>query len=238
MQQTASALAIRRAEERGRTDWGWLDSRHTFSFGDYYDPRFEGFRSLRVLNDDRVAAGAGFGTHGHRDMEILSYVLEGALEHKDSAGGGGVIRPGEIQMMRAGTGVMHSEYNHSKSEPVHFLQIWIVPDARNLRPTYAQQAYDRQAARSRFVLLASRDGREGSVPISQDASLAVTLLSAGDQRSLEVAGGRHAWIQVARGSVQADGATLREGDGAALRGPATVDLRGVDEAEVLAFDLA
>jgi redox-sensitive bicupin YhaK (pirin superfamily) len=238
MQQTTSALAIRRANDRGRTDWGWLDSRHTFSFGDYFDPRFEGFRSLRVINDDRVAPGAGFGTHGHRDMEILSYVLEGALEHKDSSGGGGVIRPGEIQMMRAGTGVMHSEYNHSKTEPVHFLQIWIVPDARGLRPTYAQQPYDRGAARSRFVLLASKDGREGSVPISQDASLAVTLLGAGDQRALDVADGRHAWIHVARGSVQAEGATLHEGDGAAVRGPARVDLRGLDDAEVLAFDLS
>jgi redox-sensitive bicupin YhaK (pirin superfamily) len=238
MQQTTSALAIRRADERGRTDWGWLDSRHTFSFGEYFDPRFAGFRSLRVINDDRVAPGAGFGTHGHRDMEILSYVLEGALEHKDSSGGGGVIRPGEIQMMRAGTGVMHSEYNHSKTEPVHFLQIWIVPDARNLRPTYAQQPYDREAARSRFVLLAAKDGREGSVPISQDASLAVTLLRAGDARELQVAEGRHAWIHVARGSVQAEGATLREGDGAAVRGPARVDLRGLEDAEVLAFDLA
>jgi redox-sensitive bicupin YhaK (pirin superfamily) len=238
MEQQATALAVRRATDRGRTDWGWLDSRHTFSFGDYFDARHEGFRALRVINDDRVAPGAGFGTHGHRDMEILSYVLEGALEHKDSSGGGGVIRPGEIQMMRAGTGVMHSEYNHSKTEPVHFLQIWIVPDARNLRPAYAQRAFDRAAARSRFVTLASKDGRDGGVQISQDASLSVTNLGAGDTRALDVAEGRHAWIHVARGSVLADGLTLGEGDGAALRGPARVDLRGVEDAEVLAFDLA
>ena len=155
----------------GRTDWGWLDSRHTFSFGEYHDPAHMGFRTLRVINDDRVKAGAGFGTHGHRDMEILSYVLEGALEHKDSSGGGGVIRPGEIQFMRAGTGVTHSEYNHSKIEPVHFLQIWIVPDARGLKPAYGQQAFDRDTAARGFVLLASHDGRDGSLHVHQDVDL-------------------------------------------------------------------
>ena len=155
-------MHIRKAGERGRTDWGWLDSRHTFSFGEYHDPRNMGFRSLRVINDDRVAAGAGFGTHGHRDMEILSYVLEGAIEHKDSMGTGSVIRPGEIQMMRAGTGVMHSEYNPSKTEGLHFLQIWIVPDRGGLAPAYGQKPVDREAARRGFALLASKDGREAA----------------------------------------------------------------------------
>jgi quercetin 2,3-dioxygenase len=162
MAKTGTALEIRHADERGRTNWGWLDSRHTFSFGEYNDPDFMGFRTLRVINDDRVAPGAGFGTHGHRDMEILSYVLEGALEHKDSMGTGSVIRPGEIQMLRAGTGVTHSEFNHSKSESLHFLQIWIVPDAHGLAPAYAQRTIDQRPARSSFALLASKNGREAA----------------------------------------------------------------------------
>ena len=173
-------IEIRRADDRGRTEWGWLDSRHTFSFGEYYDARFEGFRSLRVINDDRVEPGAGFGTHGHRDMEILSYVLEGSLKHKDSAGGGGVIRPGEIQFMRAGTGVTHSEYNGSDVEPVHFLQIWVIPDRRGLPPRYDQKAFDPEAARRGFVLLASRDGRNGSIQVQQDLELEVTRMGAGE----------------------------------------------------------
>ena len=155
-------ITVRPAAERGQTDWGWLDSRHTFSFGEYHDPRHMGFRSLRVINDDRVTPGAGFGTHGHRDMEILSYVLEGGLEHKDSTGGGGIIRPGEIQFMRAGTGVTHSEYNASKTEPVHFLQIWVMPDTRGLAPRYDQKPFDTAAARGGFVLLASKEG--GTAP--------------------------------------------------------------------------
>ncbi len=174
-------IEIQRAEERGRTEWGWLDSRHTFAFGEYHDPGRMGFRALRVLNDDRVQPGQGFGTHGHRDMEILSYVLEGALEHKDNAGGGGVIRPGEIQFMRAGTGVMHSEFNHSATEPVHFLQIWIIPDTRGLAPAYGQQAFDREKASRSFVLLASRDGRDGSIRIQQDADVWVALLGEGQK---------------------------------------------------------
>ena len=193
-------IQVRSARDRGRTEWGWLDSRHTFSFGDYHDPGHMGFRALRVINDDRVKPGAGFGTHGHRDMEILSYVLEGALAHKDSSGGGGVIRPGEIQFMRAGTGVTHSEYNDSKTEPVHFLQIWLVPDTRGLRPTYGQRAFDRDAARRGLVLLASRDGREGSLQVQQDVDLWVTLLDKGDARTLALRPGRHAWVHVARGS--------------------------------------
>jgi quercetin 2,3-dioxygenase len=232
------AISLRRADERGRTNWGWLDSRHTFSFGEYYDPQHMGFRALRVINDDRVAPGAGFGTHGHRDMEILSYVLEGALAHKDSSGGGGVIRPGEIQFMRAGTGVTHSEYNDSAAEPVHFLQIWIVPEAPGLKPTYGQRTYDREAARRGFALLASRDGRDGSLQVQQDVELRVALLEPADERTYTVPAGRHAWVHVARGTADLNGTTLAEGDGAAVDGPQGLTLAGRDAAEVLLFDLA
>jgi redox-sensitive bicupin YhaK (pirin superfamily) len=231
-------IEVRRADERGRTDWGWLDSRHTFSFGDYYDPRHVGFRSLRVLNDDRVKHAAGFGTHGHRDMEILSYVLEGALEHKDSMGTGSVIRPGEIQFMRAGTGVSHSEYNASKTEPVHFLQIWIIPDERGLAPAYDQRPVDQRAAREGFALLASRDGREGSIRVHQDMELVVAKLAAGQRRSRPIHDGRYAWVHVARGRVKLNGIGLEEGDGAALTPETSIALEGASDAEVLAFDLA
>jgi len=231
-------IQVRSAEERGRTDWGWLDSRHTFSFGDYRDPAHMGFKSLRVINDDRVEAGAGFGTHGHRDMEILSYVLEGALEHKDSTGGGGVIVPGEIQMMRAGTGVTHSEQNHSKVEPVHFLQIWIVPDIRGLAPAYGQRTFDREAARRSFVLLASKDGRDGSLQVQQDVDLWMSLIGKDEGREFRHRPGRHAWIHVARGSVSVNGTALREGDGAAVSGEDRLAFLGQKPAEVLVFDLA
>jgi redox-sensitive bicupin YhaK (pirin superfamily) len=231
-------ITIRPSGERGRTDWGWLDSRHTFSFGEYHDPRNMGFRSLRVINDDRVTAGAGFGTHGHRDMEILSYVLEGGLAHRDSTGGGGVIRPGEIQFMRAGTGVTHSEHNASKTEPVHFLQIWIVPGARGLAPRYDQKAFDAQTAREGFVVLASNDGRDGSIPVHQDVSLWMARLGEGDERAHALAAGRHAWAHVARGAVALNGLELGEGDGAALTEEPTVRLVGRGDAEVLLFDLA
>jgi redox-sensitive bicupin YhaK (pirin superfamily) len=231
-------ITVRKAGDRGRTEWGWLDSRHTFSFGDYFDPKNSGFRSLRVLNDDRVTAGAGFPTHGHRDMEILSYALEGALEHKDSSGGGGVIRPGEIQFMRAGTGVTHSEYNHSKTDPVHFLQVWIVPDQRGLPPAYDQKAYDREAARERLVLLASPDGRDGSIRLHSDADLYVTLLDKGARRTHALADGRHAWAHVARGQATIGGREVEEGDAVAASGETQVELVGRDDAEVLLFDLA
>ena len=231
-------IQVRAAGDRGRTEWGWLDSRHTFSFGEYHDPRHMGFGPLRVINDDRVQAGQGFGAHSHRDMEILSYVLEGALEHKDSAGGGGVIRPGEIQFMRAGTGVTHSEYNHSRVEPVPFLQIWIVPDARGLKPAYGQRAYDREAAGRGFVLLASKDGREGTIQVHQDVDLWVTLVGSGDRRELALAPGRQAWVHVARGRATVNGAPLREGDGAAIAGEPRLTVAGDDDAEVLVFDLA
>jgi redox-sensitive bicupin YhaK (pirin superfamily) len=230
-------IQVRKAEERGRTDWGWLDSRHTFSFGEYYDDAHMGFRSLRVINDDRVKGGAGFGTHGHRDMEILSYVLDGALAHKDSSGGGGVIRPGEIQFMRAGTGVTHSEYNHSQAEPVHFLQIWILPDQRGLKPAYGQKAFDQQAAQGRFVLLASHDGREGTLQVQQDVDLWMTLLDAGQGRAFALRPGRHAWVHVARGAVSLNGKPLGEGDGAAVSAETGLEFVGQEAAEVLLFDL-
>ena len=230
-------ITIRRASDRGRTDWGWLDSRHTFSFGEYHDPQHMGFHSLRVINDDRVEPGAGFGTHGHRDMEILSYVLEGALEHKDSTGGGGVIRPGEIQFMRAGTGVTHSEYNASKAEPVHFLQIWIAPDTRGLAPRYDQKPFDVEAAESRFVLLAARDGRDGSIELHQDVALWMTRLNAGAERVHEMAPGRQAWVHVARGAATLNGHALEVGDGAALTDEPAVWVGGRGDAELLLFDL-
>jgi len=231
-------ITIRPAAERGRTDWEWLDSRHTFSFGEYYDPRHVGYRSLRVLNDDRVKGGAGFGTHGHRDMEILSYVLEGSLAHEDSTGGGGVIRAGEIQFMRAGTGVRHSERNASETDPVHFLQIWIVPDTRGLAPRYDQRAFDVDAARGGFVELASGAPTNGSIRVQQDVALWMTRLGGGDERARPVAPGRHAWVHVARGPVTLNGRSLGEGDSAALSDEPEVRLVGRGDAEVLLFDLA
>jgi redox-sensitive bicupin YhaK (pirin superfamily) len=230
-------IQVRAAADRGRTEWGWLDSRHTFSFGEYYDPRHMGFGPLRVINDDRVQAGQGFGAHSHRDMEILSYVLEGALQHKDSAGGGGVIRPGEIQFMRAGTGVTHSEYNPSRVEPVHFLQIWIVPDAVGLEPAYGQHAYDLDAAGRDFVLLASKDGRDGTIHVHQDVDLWVARLGPGDRRERALGPGRQAWVHVARGRATVNGTPLQEGDGAALVGEPRLTITGDEDAEVLVFDL-
>ena len=231
-------IRLRRAEERGRSTFGWLDSRHTFSFGDYRDAGHMGFRSLRVINDDRVAPAAGFGTHGHRDMEILSYVLEGALAHKDSLGTGSVIRPGEIQMMRAGTGVTHSEYNDSQTEPVHFLQIWIVPDQHGLAPAYGEKKIDPAAAQRRFVLLASRDGREESLHIHQDADVWLARPAAGETRTFALQPGRHAWVHVAQGSVTLNGNALGEGDGAAVSGATELVLVAGQGAEFLIFDLA
>ena len=230
-------LKTRRADERGRTLWKWLDSRHTFSFGEYYDPKHAGFRSLRVLNDDRVKPAEGFGTHSHRDMEIISYVLEGSLEHKDSMGTGSVIVPGEIQMMRAGTGISHSEYNHSRSEPVHFLQIWIEPDSSGLAPAYFQQAIDRKAAQSHLALLASKSGREHSVQIHQDVELWLGLVDSDQLRTLPLAAGRSAWVQIARGRAAVNGINLTEGEGLAASDEAELSISGKD-AEILVFDLA
>lgn len=231
-------ILMRRADERGRSNFGWLDSRHTFSFGDYYDTENMGFRALRVINDDRVAPAAGFGTHGHRDMEILSYVLDGALAHKDSMGTGSVIRPGEIQMMRAGTGVTHSEYNDSKTAPVHFLQIWIVPDERGLAPAYGERKIDPAAAQRGFVLLASPDGREESLHIHQDVDVWLARPGQGEARTFALRPGRHAWVHLAQGSATLNGSPLREGDGAAVSEEKALTLVGGEGAEVLIFDLA
>mgnify|MGYP001619042362 CR=1 FL=1 len=231
-------ITLRPGAERGRTLLKWLDSRHTFSFGEYHDPRQMGFRTLRVLNDDRVAPGGGFATHGHRDMEILSYALSGTLEHKDDLGNGSAIRPGEIQFMRAGTGVLHSEYNPSQTEPAHFLQIWILPAERGLPPTYSQHAFDREAARVGFVLLASGDRGEGGIRLQQDVSVYVTMPAPGTPCTLPLAAGRHAWVHVARGMAVVNGQALGAGDGAALSAEPHLVVAGQADAEVLVFDLA
>ena len=231
-------ITIRRADERGRFDYGWLDTRHTFSFGDYHNRDHVGFRKLRVLNDDRVAPSAGFPTHFHRQMEILTYVVEGALEHRDSTGTTGVIRPGEVQRMSAGTGVMHSEYNHSKTEPVRFLQIWLLPGVRVMPPGYEQKTFARERLRGTLRIVGSPDGREGSVTIHQDATLYAGMLDAGQRARHRFEAGRHGWLQVVRGRVKLGGEALAEGDGAALSELEAIELEGDDDAEVLLFDLA
>ncbi len=231
-------LSIRRAAERGVADLGWLDSRHSFSFGDYYDARFMGFGPLRVINEDRVQPAQGFGTHGHRDMEIISYVLEGALEHKDNIGNGSIIRPGDVQRMSAGTGVLHSEFNASGTDLVHFLQIWILPERQGLPPSYEQKAFRDAEKQGRLRLVGSRDAREGSVTIHRDVDLYSALLGSDDDATHELARGRKAWVQIARGSASLNGETLAAGDGAAIEGPATLVLTGTTDAEVLVFDMA
>jgi redox-sensitive bicupin YhaK (pirin superfamily) len=231
-------LNIRKASARGRSQTDWLDSRHTFSFADYVDPRQMGFGPLRVINEDVVAPGRGFGRHPHRDMEILSYVLEGALEHTDSMGTGSIIRPGDVQRMSAGTGVMHSERNHSPSEPVHFLQIWIEPNQRGLPPGYEQKRFD-DRKRNTLRLVASRDGRDGSVTVHQDANLHVASLDAGATVKADLAPGRRAWVQVLAGEVTVNGESLARGDGAAVeRETAITIVGGQQPGEVLVFDLA
>jgi quercetin 2,3-dioxygenase len=232
-------VTVRRASERGRSQTDWLDSRHTFSFAEYHDPRNMGFGRLRVINEDTVGPGKGFGRHPHRDMEILSYVLEGALEHGDSMGNGSVIRPGDIQVMSAGTGVVHSERNHSSSQPVHFLQIWIEPDTRGVAPRYEQKRFSEEQERNSLRLIASRDGRDGSVTVHQDVSLYTGILLAGATVAVPVAAGRRAWVQVVRGEASVNGEKLVAGDGAAVEGEPKLDLVGGHEAsEVLVFDLA
>jgi redox-sensitive bicupin YhaK (pirin superfamily) len=226
------------SSDRFHTEAGWLDSRHTFSFADHYDPDRIGYRALRVINDDRVEPARGFGSHSHRDMEILTYVLSGELAHRDSMGNGSVIRPGDVQRMSAGTGVVHSETNPSRADAVHFLQIWIVPDRAGHRPGYEQKAFPETDRRGRLRLVASSDGRDGSVSIHQDASVYATLLEPGERITYEPGAGRHAWVQVARGSIELNGQTLGEGDGAAISGEERLDLAGKDSSEVLLFDLA
>jgi redox-sensitive bicupin YhaK (pirin superfamily) len=229
-------ITIRKADERGHFDHGWLNTYHTFSFADYYDPANMGFRTLRVINEDRVRGGNGFGTHGHRDMEIISYVLEGALEHRDSMGTGSVIKPGDVQRMSAGTGVMHSERNPSPDELVHFYQIWILPERQGIKPSYEQKRFEDAERDGRLRLVASRDGRDGSLSLNQDVSLYTALLRNGDPIEYTLGPDRHAWLQVARGEVSFDGKTLVAGDGAAVSDEKLLNFAGKD-AEVLLFDL-
>jgi redox-sensitive bicupin YhaK (pirin superfamily) len=231
-------ITIRKGQERGHFDHGWLNTYFTFSFADYYDPQHVHFRTLRVLNDDRVAAGAGFPEHPHRDMEIVTYVLDGALEHRDSMGNGSVIRPGDLQYMSAGSGVTHSEFNASKTEPVHLLQIWMFPEKKGMKPAYDQKNFPREDKLGKLRLVASPDGREGSVTIRQDNELYATVLGAGESVRHELKPERHAFVQVARGSVKLNGTKLVEGDGAAISEEKAVELTGVKDAEVLLFDLA
>ncbi len=232
------ALTLRRSEERGRADLGWLDSKHTFSFGHYHDPAHMGFGPLRVINEDRVAPGGGFPTHPHNDMEIVSYVVSGALEHRDSLGTSSVIRPGDLQRMSAGTGVRHSEYNASVSEPVHFLQIWIVPDRRGLAPGYEQRGFSDAEKRGRLRLIGSRDGRDGSIVIHQDVALYTSLLGPGEHVEHGVEAGRGAWVQVVKGAVAVNGAQLRAGDGISATTLGPLSIVGDADAEILLFDLA
>jgi quercetin 2,3-dioxygenase len=231
-------ISIRSAAERGHANYGWLDTYYTFSFADYYDPEQMGFRSLRVINDDTVAGRGGFPTHGHRDMEIITYVLEGALQHRDSMGTGSVIRPGDVQRMSAGTGVTHSEFNASETEPVHLLQIWILPEHRGVRPSYEQKFFSDDEKRGQLRLIASRDGRDGSVTINQDASVYATLLGADESITHALAPGRHVWVHVARGSARVNGLALAAGDGAAVSHEEAVTIEADAQAEVLLFDLA
>ena len=229
-------IRIRKSSERGHFNHGWLDTYHTFSFADYYDPQNMGFRSLRVINEDRVAGGRGFGTHSHRDMEIVTYVLEGALAHRDSMGSQGVLRPGEVQRMSAGTGVMHSEVNGDENDPVHLLQIWILPERPGIEPSYEQTEFPAAERRGRLRIVASRDAREGSVKIHQDAAIFAGLVDGDEKVTHTFAPGRYGWLQVARGNVQVNGQKLAAGDGAAIENEREVTISG-EGAEILLFDL-
>jgi redox-sensitive bicupin YhaK (pirin superfamily) len=231
-------LAIRRANERGEADHGWLKSFHTFSFAEYYDPQFMGFGPLRVINEDRVQPGHGFGTHAHNNMEIISYVIEGALEHKDSIGTGSIIRPGDVQRMTAGTGIRHSEFNHSASELVHFLQIWIVPKFQGLKPGYEQKSFSVADKHGQLRLVGSQDGRDGSVTIHQDMDFFATILGQGDETAHTYQSGRSGWIQVVKGVALVNGQQLQAGDGAAINAPGKLTIRGVASTECLLFDMA
>jgi len=231
-------IKIRKAEKRGHFDFRWLNTFHTFSFGDYYDPAFMGFRSLRVINEDLVHPGRGFPRHGHRDMEIVTYILAGALEHRDSMGTGSTIRPGDVQRMTAGTGVTHSESNPSRQESVHLLQIWILPEEKGLEPSYEQKVFTEEQKQGRLCLIASRDGREDSVTIHQDASVYASVLSPAQEVVHELKPARHAWLQVARGAITLNREALDQGDGAAVSKEERLVLTGRQDSEVLLFDLA
>jgi len=229
-------ITIRKAGERGHANHGWLDSHFTFSFADYYDPQHMGFRSLRVINDDIIAGGGGFGEHPHRDMEIITYILSGALEHKDSMGNGRVIRPGEVQYMAAGTGVQHSEFNHSPTEPAHLLQIWILPDHKGAKPAYAEKSFAK-AAPGKLHLAASKSGRDGSIPINQNVDVFVGKLAAGDKISHALKAGRHAWLHIAEGEVELNGQSLKSGDAASFSDEKAISIKAISPARILFFDL-
>jgi len=231
-------ITVRRSNERGHFDHGWLNTYHTFSFDQYYDPRYMGFRNLRVINEDFVAPGRGFPKHGHRDMEIITYILEGALKHEDSMSNGSVIRPGDVQRMSAGTGVRHSEQNASDQERVHLLQIWILPNTEGLEPGYEQKAFSEDERRGQLRLIASEDGREGSVLVHQDVSLFASVLPVGQEVEHALDPVRYAWIQVARGSVEVNGEKADHGDGVIAVGESSLRIRAAEDAEVLLFDLA
>jgi len=231
-------ITIRRSKERGGGDYGWLNTRHTFTFNDYWDEKWMGFRSLRVINEDWVAPNSGFPTHPHRDMEIITYVLSGKLEHKDSLGTGSVILPGDGQRMTAGRGIRHSEFNPSATEKVHLLQIWILPDKQGHEPSYEQKSFPEAEKRGRLRLIASGDGADGSVKINQDAKLFVTLLAPGEEVTHPLGGKRHAWLQVAKGEVELNGQKLNQGDGAAVSEEEKLTIKGTKDAEILLFDLA
>jgi redox-sensitive bicupin YhaK (pirin superfamily) len=231
-------IRVRKTAERGHFDHGWLETYHTFSFADYYDPAHLGFRSLRVINDDRLQPGQGFGMHGHRDMEIVTYVLDGALQHRDSMGNGSVLRPGELQHMTAGTGVRHSEFNPSDQEEVHLYQIWLLPERKGLEPSYEQKAFSEEERRCILRLVASPSGEHGSLSIRQDARLYLSTLKAGQTVAHALKPGRHAWLQVLRGTVALNGHPLDSGDGAAVSEEEKLEIRGQDDAAVMLFDLA
>ncbi|AFY69200.1 Pirin domain protein [Thalassoporum mexicanum PCC 7367] len=231
-------VAIRKSAERGHANHGWLDSYHTFSFANYMDPAHMGFRDLRVINQDRVKGGMGFGAHGHRDMEIVTYVLDGALEHKDSMGNGEVMQPGDVQRMSAGTGIVHSEYNASITDPVHFLQIWIYPQDRGIKPGYVQKGFSRADKLNQLRLIVSPDGRDNSLTINQNTSIYASVLEPGAKVMHTVKPDRHAWVQIARGSATLNGQPLREGDGVAVSEAGDLEIAGQDEVEFLIFDLA
>ena len=230
-------LEFRRAAERGVADFGWLNSRHTFSFGQYHDPRHNGFSDLLVINDDRVRGGEGFGTHAHRDMEIFTYVLDGELEHKDSMGTGSIIRPGDVQMMSAGTGIRHSEFNHSKTHEVHFLQIWIVPNRRGVAPRYQQQHFSADDKRGKLRLIISHHSEDGSLDVYQDARVYAGLIDGDESCDLQIDPGRYAYVHVARGRITLNGSTLGEGDGVRIRAERRLSLSDGENAEVLIFNL-